>query len=1158
MSGPSTPSSGSNTGGSNTGGSSKGGSSKGGRPDWSTGSGGAGGRPPRTPAASGPDDQGDENSSSGGDRTNETPPGSAGGTAPNKPFGQRPNYGRGGSQPGAAGGGKPGAVRQLADVAKKTARENAGKDDAGIGKKEMANIARGDGSPGGRRRAATKAAVNYGRKYLAGATGGVSEGVIAGLRVAKIVLPILLTFSLLLGLGLVAVIAGGGGSLSNQISYSLDAGAADAIPADYLAAYQAAGDQYNVPWTVLAGVGRVASNQGRSAPSDITDYGKRIDRSPGSGPNDLVGGGAGVSGSSATNLPVGAAVSVLGDSLVGGTQSLFSAGLSGHKVTVDSRPGWEIGALTPVAAKAVADGAKYVVVSAGTNDVWGLTGSRASTETARARIDTMLNTLKPAYTEHGCALWVNVQDSTGSGYISMRATATSYNRVLAEEAAKHPWVTIVNWASVASGTGGSVNAPDGLHLSASGQSLYVSTILSALAGCSTTAGTVQGSGVGAVSSVPVATDPSWTNCGGSDCVVNPVIGSKPGEAQGPLLLTSSWLSQNSDGMNPQSINDAAMLLAKSLSDIRDGLVAADTTNQYSDYQNDPVQADALWTAAVGQAPVDLPSSAGVNVQACSATATPAPSANWVWPISDGTKAPMTRTFASTSTTLGVDLAAPAGTPVVAAGDGTVLEVGNEVGGAGHYVKINHGAGYITLYAHLASVRVKSGATVTSGATIGTVGSSGHTKNGAVLYFALTNNGVPTDPATVLGAYSGKATSGSNLANDADINSGSAFTSAVMGAGTTGGQAVNPCTGSPLVPSTQSVQTAVDGSGCPTTAYANTVRYTKMTIEKICRDSVAKARDSVTAKAIIAAFNHLGMIYSQPKRNLPGYSDCSSYVSRMYEVAGVNMAPPGTNAPTTLVIRDARWSQEISASEARPGDLEETGDFGHVTMVLADGFIAENSGDGDFSHVDPDWITGGHFYRIIVSRVPGTAPDVTADSSPFTPSTSGTVNGSGGAVDGSTASRVVQYAIYFGGDYVGDDRAGTFVTTSPTGTTTSSNNEVVSMIYQAWPQAQWKNAEAVATCESNMNPLAEGTNTNGTHDMGVFQLNDGGTLQGLLKRLGQASTNTTLAFDANWNIRAAYQLFKERGWQPWSCAHHLKIVVQNSAGNWVPGPGSSTA
>lgn len=78
------------------------------------------------------------------------------------------------------------------------------------------------------------------------------------------------------------------------------------------------------------------------------------------------------------------------------------------------------------------------------------------------------------------------------------------------------------------------------------------------------------------------------------------------------------------------------------------------------------------------------------------------------------------------------------------------------------------------------------------------------------------------------------------------------------------------------------------------------------------------------------------------------------------------------------------------------------------------------------------------------------------------------------------------------------------------------------------------AVKVAWCESRLNPSAvNGSNKNGTVDRGLFQLNDGGTMQ----RLG---INSREAFDAATAASAAKVLFEDRGWQPWVCAKHLKI------------------
>lgn len=75
---------------------------------------------------------------------------------------------------------------------------------------------------------------------------------------------------------------------------------------------------------------------------------------------------------------------------------------------------------------------------------------------------------------------------------------------------------------------------------------------------------------------------------------------------------------------------------------------------------------------------------------------------------------------------GVDLGAPAGTPIYAAAAGTVIvsQVGGWNGGYGNYVVIDHGNGTQTLYAHLSTDGVSVGETVTKGERIGGVGRTG--------------------------------------------------------------------------------------------------------------------------------------------------------------------------------------------------------------------------------------------------------------------------------------------------------------------------------------------------------------------------------------------------------------------------------------------------
>ncbi len=94
---------------------------------------------------------------------------------------------------------------------------------------------------------------------------------------------------------------------------------------------------------------------------------------------------------------------------------------------------------------------------------------------------------------------------------------------------------------------------------------------------------------------------------------------------------------------------------------------------------------------------------------------------------------------------GVDYAAPRGTPVVALGDGKVLEA-HWNGGYGRYIKIRHNSVYSTGYGHLSGYAkgIKAGKFVKQGDVIGYVGSSG-LSTGPHLDFRVYKNKSPVDP-----------------------------------------------------------------------------------------------------------------------------------------------------------------------------------------------------------------------------------------------------------------------------------------------------------------------------------------------------------------------------------------------------------------------------
>lgn len=76
---------------------------------------------------------------------------------------------------------------------------------------------------------------------------------------------------------------------------------------------------------------------------------------------------------------------------------------------------------------------------------------------------------------------------------------------------------------------------------------------------------------------------------------------------------------------------------------------------------------------------------------------------------------------------GMDFTAPRGTPVYAASDGKIIRADSRATGYGKHVRIDHGFGYITLYAHLNKYNVRKGQKVKKGDVIGFVGSTGRSQ-----------------------------------------------------------------------------------------------------------------------------------------------------------------------------------------------------------------------------------------------------------------------------------------------------------------------------------------------------------------------------------------------------------------------------------------------
>lgn len=111
----------------------------------------------------------------------------------------------------------------------------------------------------------------------------------------------------------------------------------------------------------------------------------------------------------------------------------------------------------------------------------------------------------------------------------------------------------------------------------------------------------------------------------------------------------------------------------------------------------------------------------------------------------------------------------------------------------------------------------------------------------------------------------------------------------------------------------------------------------------------------------------------------------------------------------------------------------------------------------------------------------------------------------------------------------------------------SQERILALVTQNFPASEVGNAMAVAQCESRQSNLIGSTNQDGTTDFGVFQLNDGGSLQtalGLIRYPYKTSTDAqNAALREDVNVRAAAALWRSRGgWGPWVCAYKIGVVT----------------
>jgi murein DD-endopeptidase MepM/ murein hydrolase activator NlpD len=134
-----------------------------------------------------------------------------------------------------------------------------------------------------------------------------------------------------------------------------------------------------------------------------------------------------------------------------------------------------------------------------------------------------------------------------------------------------------------------------------------------------------------------------------------------------------------------------------------------------------------------------------------AASEPPPGRGFIWPVKGRVVASFGPAPGGTHND-GINIAAPAGTPVVAAEDGVVAYAGNELRGFGNLILLKHSNGWMSAYAHCDAMLVKKGARVRRGQTIARVGATGAVAE-PQLHFELRRGTRALDPTQQLSSGS---------------------------------------------------------------------------------------------------------------------------------------------------------------------------------------------------------------------------------------------------------------------------------------------------------------------------------------------------------------------------------------------------------------------
>jgi lipoprotein NlpD len=157
----------------------------------------------------------------------------------------------------------------------------------------------------------------------------------------------------------------------------------------------------------------------------------------------------------------------------------------------------------------------------------------------------------------------------------------------------------------------------------------------------------------------------------------------------------------------------------------------------------PAAAGAPLPAAAGAAAPPTTSTPGPPAASTPALADTDDDLDWTWPA----RGKLVTGFSDTANLKGIDIAGPAGTPVVASAGGKVVYAGTGLRGYGKLVIIKHNKTFLSAYAHNREILVKEGQQVARGQKIAEMGSTDADQ--VKLHFEIRRLGKPMDPLKYL-------------------------------------------------------------------------------------------------------------------------------------------------------------------------------------------------------------------------------------------------------------------------------------------------------------------------------------------------------------------------------------------------------------------------